>query len=118
VADEAASWDDLHAKFETKRINHSEAYSNGTTSTNMAESFFSRLRRAEVGTHHHISGRYLGMYASEMAWREDNRRKPNGELCLEPSLPPNPIGGVRCAPEAAGTNPVFKQGEQLCCSIA
>ena len=48
--------------------------------TNQAESYFSRLRRAEVGTHHHISGPYLGSYANEMAWREDNRRVPNGDL--------------------------------------
>ena len=37
---------------------------------NQAESFFSRLRRAEIGIHHHISGRYLAGYANEMAWRE------------------------------------------------
>jgi hypothetical protein len=49
---------------------------------NQAESFFSRLRRAEIGTHHHISGRHLSAYASEMAWREDNRRVSNGELYL------------------------------------
>ena len=44
----------------------------------MAESFFSRLRRAEVGTHHHIAGPYLAACAGEMAWREDNRRVANG----------------------------------------
>ena len=81
-ADEATHWDSLHARFLTKRINHQEAYSTGDASTNMAESFFSRLRRAEVGTHHHISGGYLHAYASEMAWREDNRRVSNGEQYL------------------------------------
>lgn len=44
----------------------------------MAESFFSRLRRMEVGTHHHIAGPYLHAYAGEAAWREDNRRIDNG----------------------------------------
>jgi hypothetical protein len=34
--------------------------------------------RAEMGTHHRISGRYLNRYASEIAWREDRRRVPNG----------------------------------------
>lgn len=81
-ADEASHWDALHARYLTKRINHSECYSDGDACTNMAESFFSRLRRAEIGTHHHISGRYLHAYASEMAWREDNRRVDNGELYL------------------------------------
>jgi transposase-like protein len=78
-ADEAAHWDAFHASYETKRINHSEAYSTPEGCTNMAESFFSRLRRAEVGTHHHIAGPYLAAYAAEMDWREDNRRLANGD---------------------------------------
>jgi len=45
---------------------------------NQAESFFSRLRRAEVGTHHHIAGKYLHPYAAEMAWREDAKLQANG----------------------------------------
>ena len=48
----------------------------------MAESFFSRIRRAEIGVHHWIAGPYLGAYAMEMAWREDNRRVSNGEQFL------------------------------------
>jgi hypothetical protein len=36
------------------------------------------LRRAEIGQHHRISGHLLHQYANEAAWREDNRRKPNG----------------------------------------
>jgi transposase-like protein len=79
-ADEASCWDALHAKFETHRINHSEAYSTDEASTNQAESFLSRLRRAEIGQHHHISGPYLKFYAGEMAWREDNRRWDSGAL--------------------------------------
>lgn len=81
-ADEATAWDALHARFLTKRINHSEAYSHEGACTNQAESFFSRLRRAEIGTHHSIAGKYLDLYADEMAWREDNRRVSNGEQCL------------------------------------
>ena len=45
----------------------------------MAESFLSRLRRAEIGTYHQVSGQYLQSYANEMAWREDYRRVSNGE---------------------------------------
>lgn len=81
-ADEASSWDALHGHYEAKRINHSLAFSDDGACTNQAESFFSRLRRAEIGQHHHISGRYLQAYAREMAWREDHRREPNGKLFL------------------------------------
>lgn len=79
-ADEGAAWDRLHAHYEMRRINHSVAYSLDGACTNQAESFFSRMRRAEIGQHHHVSGKYLGAYAGEMAWREDNRRQANGSL--------------------------------------
>ncbi len=95
-ADEASSWDDLDARFLTKRINHSVCYSDGMACTNMAESFFSRIRRAEIGIHHHIAGRYLNAYANEMAWREDHRRVSNGEQYL-------------LATGAALTHPVSRQ---------
>src|SRR5204862_6474884 len=78
-ADEAAHWDELHARYLTKRINHSLAYSDGEACTNQAESFFSRLRRAEIGIHHHIAGAYLLRYAQESSWREDKSRVSNGD---------------------------------------
>ena len=79
MADEAASWNDLHASFDMKRINHEQAYSNDGACTNEAESLFSRLRRAEIGHHHHLAGAYLARYAQESAWREDHRRMSNGD---------------------------------------
>ncbi|HEX4157334.1 MAG TPA: IS1595 family transposase [Rhizomicrobium sp.] len=78
-ADEANAWNDLHSRFEMKRINHEQAYSADGACTNMAEEYFSRLRRAEIGHHHHIAGTYLLRYAQESSWREDNRRVSNGE---------------------------------------
>ena len=81
-ADEARHWDALHDRFLTKRINHQHAYSDDGACTNDAESFFARIRRAEIGIHHHISGKYLSAYAHEMAWREDHRRVSNGEQYL------------------------------------
>lgn len=78
-ADEASSWNDLQSRFEMKRINHEQAYSLDGACTNWAESYFSRLRRAEQGHHHHIAGAYLLRYAQEASWREDNRRLSNGD---------------------------------------
>jgi transposase-like protein len=77
-ADEGTGWDALHAGWDAKRVNHSVAFSDEGACTNQAESYFSRLRRMEVGTHHHIAGPYLGQYAREASWREDNRRVDNG----------------------------------------
>jgi transposase-like protein len=78
-ADEANSWERLHERYEVKRINHQEAYSLDGACTNWAEEFFSRMRRAEIGHHHHIAGPYLLRYAQEATWREDNRRVRNGD---------------------------------------
>ena len=78
MADESHAWNDLHGRFTMKRINHQEAYSMAGACTNGAEEFFSRMRRAEIGHHHHIAGVYLGRYAQEASWREDNRRVDNG----------------------------------------
>jgi len=77
-ADEAPSWNDLAAKYEMRRINHQEAYSLDGASTNVAESYFSRTRRGEIGHHPHIAGPYLLRYGQEAAWREDARRDDNG----------------------------------------
>lgn len=79
-ADEASHWDALHGFYETKRINHTIAYRLDGASTNMAESFFSRLRRMVDGQHHHVSPRYLHQYAVHAAWLEDHRRLDNGAL--------------------------------------
>src|SRR4051812_49501464 len=65
------------------RINHEEAYSRDGACTNQAESFFSRMRRAEIGIHHHIAGLCLRRYAAEMGWREDRRVTDNSRLTSE-----------------------------------
>jgi transposase-like protein len=92
-ADAATHWNELQTRFEMKRIDHAEAYSLDGASTNWAEEYFSRMRRAEIGHHHHIAGAYLLRYAQEASWREDNRRLSNGEQV-------NRLGGLalRCKP--------------------
>jgi hypothetical protein len=39
-ADEAGAWNQLHSRYEMKRINHQEAYSLNGACTNWAEDFF------------------------------------------------------------------------------
>jgi transposase-like protein len=79
MADEAGSWNDLNASFAMKRIDHGFAYSAEGACTNEAEEFFSRMRRMEIGHHHHIAGVYISRYAAEAGWRDDHRRESNGE---------------------------------------
>jgi transposase-like protein len=86
-ADDSPNWNALHARYEMRRIDHEEAYSLDGACTNEAETFFSRMRRGEIGHHHHVAGPYLLRYAQESSWREDNRRLSNGEQV-------NRIGGL------------------------
>ena len=78
-ADMSTQWEPLHMLFDTKRINHSLHFSHEGACTNMAESFFSRMRCAERGVHRHISGAHIHRYAVELGWREQYRRVSNGD---------------------------------------
>jgi transposase-like protein len=58
-------------------VNHSVEFSTDTgINENQAESFFSRMRRAERGIYHRITPHYMKDYANEMVWRENVRCTP------------------------------------------
>lgn len=80
-ADESNAYDPLHAKFDTRRVNHSQEYraDDGTTN-NLAESYFARFRRMQYGQVHKFGNLYLANYANEAAYREDTRRWANGRI--------------------------------------
>jgi len=113
-ADESPAWNPLHARFAMQRVNHQDGYSIDGACTNGAEAYFSRLRRAELGHHHHIAGPYLVRYAQEAAWREDLRRVSNGEqahgvvgLAIEaaPRSTSAATGNARKPPSRSATRP-------------
>ncbi len=83
-ADESNAYDPLHAKYDTRRVNHSVEYraDDGTTN-NLAESYFSRFRRMQYGQMHRFGNLYLANYANEAAFREDTRRQSNGAIFFE-----------------------------------
>lgn len=76
-ADDALGYDDLHAYYDMKRVNHKVQYSDNGISVNQCESYNSRFRRMQYGQCHHISHDYLAFYANEIAYREDMRRTDN-----------------------------------------
>lgn len=81
ITDEHTSYADIIGLNEHRQVNHSEMYqTDDGTDTNYIESFFSRIQRAYVGIHHRFSLKYFDWYVAEIAWREDNRRKSNGQL--------------------------------------
>ena len=60
----------------------------------MAEGYFFRLRRAEIGTCHHVAGPYLLQYAQASLWCEDNRKVSNGYQ-VNRILPRSPKSAAR-----------------------
>ena len=112
-ADEGPHWDKLHAHFKTERITHGDAFSDEGACINMAEAFFSRMRRSEIGVHHHLAGPYLADYSNESAWRENYRRVSNGRqfhmlTSRGVAMPPSPRWAgywQRHLPEKAGKSP-------------
>ena len=61
-------------------VNHQEEFSTlEGVNENQAESFFSRLRRYVLGVSLRIVPKYMLDFGIEMAWREDWRRKTEGQ---------------------------------------
>ncbi|MBX3564010.1 MAG: IS1595 family transposase [Sphingomonas sp.] len=95
--DEHPAWNALFAQFPVRQIKHKDRYSDlHGTSTNLAESYFSRFKRMYNGTYRHFSRQYAQAYNGECAWREEHRRSPNGDqfiLIAAGALhhPPSPI---------------------------
>ena len=80
-ADEANAYDNLHARFDMRRVNHSVEYmSEEGACSNQAESFFARFRRFQHGQIHRMGQLYISNYANEIAYREDTRRMDNGSI--------------------------------------
>ena len=74
-ADQHPAYDELVGLNPLVRNDHGTAFVvEPGASTNQVESFFSRVRRAEIGVHHRISGKYLDWYAADLAAREDRSR--------------------------------------------
>lgn len=78
-ADFGGQWEGLTLLYKMKRINHSEAFSKDGACTNLAESFFSRVRAAEQGVYKYWTKAYVEKYGAELAWREENARVSNGQ---------------------------------------
>jgi hypothetical protein len=82
--DENPAYNRLGNYFEHFVVNHSVEYSTPEgVNENLAESFFSRMRRGEYGVHHGFRPMYMAFYAHEYAWRETYRRKTQREKVMQ-----------------------------------
>ena len=58
-------------------INHSVRYADGDTHTNTIEGFWSLLKRAWYGAHHHYQRHYMPLYVAEACWKYNQRGNGN-----------------------------------------
>ena len=58
-------------------INHSVSYADGSTHTNTIEGFWSLLKRAWYGSHHHYNKHYMPLYVAEACYKYNNRKNEN-----------------------------------------
>ena len=84
-ADESNAWERLHASYDVRRVNHSVEYkAEDGANVNQAESYFSRLRRAEIGQHHRLEEAALAgvgddnIGQSGVYWGADGRLRGDG----------------------------------------
>ena len=54
-------------------INHKEQFADGETHTNTIEGFWSLLKRAWYGSHHHYTTGYTPLYVAEACYKSNYR---------------------------------------------
>jgi IS1 family transposase len=66
-------------------VNHQVQYVDGIVHTNSIEGFWSLVKRAWYGSHHHYSVKYMSLYISEACYKYNQRKTPvslEGALAL------------------------------------
>lgn len=81
--DENPSYVEAGRKFKTgghHTVNHRDGeYVRDTVSTNVAEGYFSQLKRSIDGTHHHVTVKHLHRYLAEHDYRYSTRKLTDAE---------------------------------------
>ncbi len=77
MTDEYHAYRTLASDMKHNVINHSEQYVEGDTHTNTIEGFWSLLKRAWYGTHHHYTTDFTPLYVAERCYVYNNRHRDN-----------------------------------------
>ena len=73
MTDENHAYNALGSQLKHHVINHQEQYADGDTHTNTIEGFWSLLKRAWYGSHHHYEIGYTPLYVAERCYVYNNR---------------------------------------------
>ena len=77
VTDEYSGYNRLYEWIPHFTINHAVAYVEGLLHTNTIEGFWSLVKRAISGQHHHYSKGHTAAYIIEACYKYNNRHNPN-----------------------------------------
>ena len=78
VTDELNAYKTLDRIMARLSVNHKERYADGDVHTNTIEGFWSHLKRAWYGQHHHYSKPYTPLYVAEACWKYNRRGQDDG----------------------------------------
>lgn len=75
VTDEYSGYSQVSQTMLHAVVNHSHEYANGLVHTNTIEGFWSLVKRAWYGSHHHYSRKYMPLYIAEACFKYNRRRQ-------------------------------------------
>ena len=78
ITDEYKGYNKVRSYVDHAVINHSVRYADGETHTNTIEGFWSLLKRAWYGSHHHYSKSYAPLFIAESNWKYNHRKDEDG----------------------------------------
>ncbi len=78
ITDEYKGYNKVRSYVDHAVINHSVRYADGETHTNTIEGFWSLLKRAWYGSHHHYSKSYAPLFVAESNWKYNHRKDEDG----------------------------------------
>lgn len=80
MTDEYHAYNTLSNQLKHTVINHQEQYAEGDTHTNTIEGFWSLLKRAWYGSHHHYQIGFTPLYVAERCYIYNYRKLEHGQL--------------------------------------
>lgn len=83
MTDEFSGYSGMSKIMEHATVNHQYEYSYGIVHTNSIEGFWSLVKRAWYGSHHHYSVKFINLYMAEACYKFNTRKAP---VSLETAL--------------------------------
>jgi len=83
MTDEFPGYYGMSNVMEHATVNHQYEYANGIVHTNSIEGFWSLVKRAWYGSHHHYSVKFINLYIAEACYKFNTRKAP---VSLETAL--------------------------------